>query len=306
MQLITMTLNTAPVGWQGIVVDAPTDWSLVGVNGDAKKGYFRLDSPIASALEVKWERVSGKPDLTVKAREFLSKIDKSASKKKLKFDKEIKHDRADDCSVRFLWRSDRLGQGRLVYCPKCERMILAQVISARDENVAQTASQMLESIRDHREDGWLEWGLYGLGFAVPPGYRIQKQTLMSAYLALNFKKGAHSIVVERWRLASSLLAKYDMQIWYRKDAMPDVKGYRADIMPETVAGGEGLKVSGKRKGLVPAVKSLAYSLTLHPYPDLLTGYVWLEPEQDSLYSIRATHSQGDQIAENIRDLMIAT
>ncbi len=301
-----MTLKSAPVGWQGIVVDAPTDWSLVGVNGDAKKGYFRVDSPVASALEVKWERVSGKPDLMAKAREFLSKIDKSASKKKLKFDKDIKPDRSDDCSVRFLWRSDRLGQGRLVYCPQCERMILAQVISTRDENVAQTASLILDSIRDHRDDGWLDWGLYGLGFAVPPGYRIQKQTLMSAYLALNFKKGAHSIVVERWRLASSLLAKYDMETWYRKDAMPDVKGYRVDISPETVAGREGLKVSGRRKGLVTAVKALAYSLTLHPYPDLLTGYVWYEPEQDSLYSIRATHSQSDQIAEKIRDLIIAT
>ncbi|NLN74935.1 MAG: hypothetical protein GX139_01300 [Armatimonadetes bacterium] len=301
-----MALNTAPVGWQGIVVDAPTDWSLVGVNGDTRKGYFRVDSPIASALEVKWEKISGKgPDLEAKAKEFLANIEKSARKKKLKFDKDIKVDKADPYSVRFLWRSDRLGQGKLVYCPQCERMMIAQVISTRQENVSKTASEILDSIRDHRDDGWVEWGLYGLGFAIPPGYGIQKQTLMSGYLALNYKKGAHTIVVERWGLAGTLLAKDDMATWYRKDAMPDIKGYTVSVEAETIAGGEGLRISGRRKGIVSAVKALAYSLTLNPFPSLLTGFVWHQPEANRLFSVRVTHSANAHVAEKIRDSIIA-
>lgn len=300
-----MTQNTAQVGWQGIVVDAPMDWSLVGVSGDNKKGYFRVDSPVASALEVKWERISGQaPDLMAKAREFLNSIEKSARKKKLKFDREIKSD-GDPASLRFLWRSDRLGQGRLVYCEQCRRLIIAQVIMARDENIAKTASQMLDSIRDHRDDGWLDWGLYGLGFAVPPGYTIRKQTLMSGYLALNFKKGAHTIVVERWGLAATLLAKDDMASWYRKDAMPDVKGYRAVVEPRRVGEFEGLKISGRRRGLISAIKAMACSLTLHSYPDVLTGYVWHQADDNRLFSIRVTHAQGEHTAEKIRDLVLA-
>ena len=42
----------------------------------------------------------------------------------------------------------------------------------------------------------------------------------------------HTIVVERWGLASTLLAKDDMPTWYRKDAVPDIKGYRVEFEPE--------------------------------------------------------------------------
>jgi len=135
-----MAIQTAPVGWHGIIVDAPADWSLVGVNGDAKKGYFRVDSPIASALEVKWEQAFGKkPDLMAKAREFLANIEKSARKRKVKFDTDLKADNGAVDSVRFLLRADRLGQWRLVYCERCDRVVIAQIITTRDENVSKVA-----------------------------------------------------------------------------------------------------------------------------------------------------------------------
>ncbi len=60
--------------------------------------------------------------------------------------------------------------GRLVYCEKCDRLTVAQVVSARGENLSQTAASILASISDHREDSWTQWALYGLEFAVPEGY----------------------------------------------------------------------------------------------------------------------------------------
>lgn len=297
-----MTRSTAPVGWQGMIVDAPDDWSLVGVSGDAKKGYFRVDSPVASALEVKWESAAGKkPDLMVKAREFLANIEKSVKKKKIKFTKELRAE--GDNAVRFLWRAERLGQGRMVYCPDCDRIMIGQVISTREENISKTGSDMLDSMRDHRDDGWVEWALYGLDFAIPPGYSITKQTLMSGYLALFFRKGPRTIVVERWGLANTLVGQDTMEEWYRKDAMPDVKGYRASFLPEATAGHEGLRMDGRRSGIVQMVKAAAYSLTLHPHPGRLTGYVWHCAESNRLFSIRATHTEGEGIAERIRDLI---
>lgn len=299
-----MAEKTAPVGWHGIIVEAPADWSLVGISGDAKKGYFRVDSPVASALEVKWEQAAGKsPDLLAKAREYLSNIEKSVRKKKGKFDKDLKADKHDPNSVKFLWRSDRLGQGRMVHCQKCDRLIIGQVTSARDENLARTASDMLDSIRDHRDDGWVEWALYGIDFAVPPGYLLAKQTLMSGYLSLAFKSGARTIVVERWGLANTLVGKDSIEEWYRKDAMPDVKGFRAGFEQESVAGHEGLRMQGRRKGIVQAAKAAAYSLTLHAFPGLLTGFVWHCEESNRLYSVRVTHSQGEETAQKIRDLI---
>lgn len=297
-----MPEKTARVGWQGITVEAPTDWSLVGVNGDAKKGYFRVDSPVASALEVKWEQgAAKKPDLMAKAREYLSTIEKSVRKKKLRFTRDIKADKDDPNSVRFWWRSDRLGQGRILYCEKCNRVIIAQAIIARDENIAGVVAAILDSIADHREDGWVDWGMYELVFAVPPGYVLDKQKLMSGYLGLFFKDGPRTISVERWGLANTLLARDDIETWYRKDAVPDIKGYKVEFSPQAIAGHEGLAITGRRAGIKQAVKAAAYSLTLHEFPTVLTGGVWHCEESNRLFSVRATHKEGEDVAKRVQD-----
>ena len=48
-----MVEKMAAVGWQGITLNVPSDWALVGVDGDQRKGYFRVDSPVASVIEVR-------------------------------------------------------------------------------------------------------------------------------------------------------------------------------------------------------------------------------------------------------------
>ena len=80
-----MTEKMATVAWHGVTLKVPADWSLVGVNGDEKKGYFRVDGPVASALEVRWSSALGKPpEVIVKARELISSMEKSCKKKKIK------------------------------------------------------------------------------------------------------------------------------------------------------------------------------------------------------------------------------
>lgn len=291
----------AAVGWQGITLQAPLDWSLVGVSGDAKKGYFRVDGPVASAVEVRWSTAFKKtPDLMAKAREFLSDVEKACKKRKVRFSSDLKQ---DGDAVNFLWRADRLGQGRLIYCPECDRVIIAQIVSSRGENIAQIAPVMLKSLKDHRDDGWVDWALYGLQFAVPKGYGIQKQSLMSQYLALHFRDKARLLTVERWGLASTLISKDDLAGWYRKDALPDIKGYKVKVEPKEIFGCNGLKVEGRRGGIIQALRALAYSFTLHPHPKYLTGYVWYSEDANRIFSVRATHGKGEDVAERVRDLV---
>jgi len=290
----------ATVGWQGITLKVPADWSLVGVSGDAKKGYLRVDGTIGSALEVRWSPVLGKaPELVVKAREFLATLEKSSRKSRTKFSSKIREE--DGGSVGFTWRGERLGQGRLIHCERCDRVLIAQVISSPEENVSHLAPAILGSIADHRDDGRVNWALYGLDFTVPEGYRIEKHSLMSGFLSLTFKNGLRSLVVERWGLAETLLEGCSIDEWYRKDAVPDIKGYRLVFTDNEVMGHDGLKVEGRRGGVKQAVRAAAYSLTLHEYPSFLTGYAWLCKDSNRLLGVRATHAAGEQIAEEVRD-----
>ncbi len=299
-----MTNKLATVAWQGVAIQVPEDWSLVGVSGDEKKGYFRVDSPVASAIEVRWSHAAGKaPDLMVKGREFLSSLEKLSRKSKSKFDKSIKQDKDSEHSVSFSWRADKLGQGKLIYCSQCDRVIIAQIISARDENISHLVPVILNSITDHRDDGWTAWALYGMSFAVPQGYKISKQSLMSGYISLQFKKHAQLLTIERWGLASTLLSENAIKEWYKKDAVPDIKGYKIGIIDEEVREHEGLKIEGRRAGIKQALKALVHAATLHPHPKYLTGYVWHCEESNRLFSIRSTHSAGDDTAEKIRDMI---
>ena len=301
-----MSGKTATVAWQGIALKIPVDWSLVGVSGDEKKGYFRVDSPIASALEVRWSSAMGRaPDLMARGREFLANLEKSCKKNKIAFSSKLRPntDTDADDSVSFTWRADRLGQGCLLYCSQCDRVVIAQIISTKDENVSHVAPVILRSIRDHRDDGWVQWAMYGLEFAVPPAYKIEKQTLMSAKLSLFFKDKAKTLAVERWGLAGTMLADEEENLaqWYRKEVLPDVRGYRTELEEQTVKGHLGLKLTGRRGGIKQAVKAAGASLTLHPHPGLMTGYAWYCAGSNRIFSVRATHVRGDDIAEQIRD-----
>ena len=299
-----MAEQMAAVGWQGITLMVPTDWSLVGVNGDEKKGYFRVDGPIASALEVRWASVVDKsPDLMNKAREFISGLEKNYRKKKIKFSSKIKPDNSSGESVNFTWQADQLGQGRLLYCESCKRVIIAQVISVRDDNISHVIPVILSSLCDHRDDGWMDWALYGLAFAIPPGYKIEKQKLMSGYLSLSFKNKARTLIVERWGLANTLLAGDELGEWYSKDVQLDIKGYRVKSEKYEIAGHDGLKTVGKRSGIKQLLKAIAYSFTLYPHPGYLTGYAWHCKESNRLFSIRATHIENDDVAEKVRDFI---
>ena len=123
---------------------------------------------------------------------------------------------------------------------------------------------------------------------------------MSGYLSLSFKRGARTLVVERWGLAATLLADDSLRSWYRKDALPDIKGYKVGFEESEIAGHEGLKLDGRRSGIKQFVKAAAYSLTLNPHPKFLTGFVWHCPDSNRLFSVRATHVEGDNIAEEVR------
>jgi len=295
-----MSEKMAAVGWQGITLKAPTDWSLVGVSGSDQKGYFRVDGPIAAALEVRWSAALGKsPNLEARANEFVNTLEKANRKTKARFSSKVRPARSYKDGVEFSWQGERTGQGRIFYCAECDRVIVAQLTTTSDEDVSKIATAMLGSIRDHRDDGWVDWALYGLRLAVPRGYRIEKQTLMSGYIALDFRSHGKQLVVERWGLAKTLLQENPLPEWFRKDVVPDIKGYRIEMTQEQVRGHEGLIVKGRRSGIKQMAKAAVRSLTLYPHPGLLTALAWHCSESNRLFTVRATHTAGDDIVERV-------
>ncbi|MFQ3548343.1 MAG: hypothetical protein SNJ70_01160 [Armatimonadota bacterium] len=298
---IKLPKDTTKVAWHGIQVTVPEDWSLIGMQGTLEKGYYRVDGPVASALEIRWSDSMGKrPDAAVKVRQLLDRTEKENKKLNKKFSSETNEISSDD--VRYSWVcEDRVGNGRALYCEKCDRMIMAQIISSRNDWHKEYAYEILESINDHREDNLINWGLLGFEFAVPEGFQLFKQVTLSGYLSLWFKKQSKILVVERWGLASSLKGNTSLEDWYRADVLNDIKGYRVNIESNRFREHEALKITGRAYGVMQTLKAIGKSFTLYPHPVLLTGYAWYCEESNRLYAVRGLHVEEDDFVELVRD-----
>ncbi|MEN6519956.1 MAG: hypothetical protein ABFD46_02240 [Armatimonadota bacterium] len=296
--------NRTIIGWQGITVETPDDWGLAAFSGDSEKGYLRADSPISTSVEIRWAAAKSAPDLAARADEFLSLMKKTSRKRKTKFTSKIeaKKDAEPGTPVKFTWKSDRNGYGKLIYCPDCGRVVIAQVVTPSDNNCTSMAFGVVDSIRDHSEPGWRDWSIFGIRAAVPEEFHLEKQTLLSAYTLLRFKGRSGELTIEQWGLAENLLKKYSLEEWYRKDSLAQVKGFKTALETIDEPGHMAMRISGQKIGLVNNIKAIAKSITLRPLPVKLSGYVWHCPEVNRLFSVRLVNNNAALI-ESIRERM---
>lgn len=305
-----MIKDSSTIGWQGIVLQAPKDWCLVAVSGDETKGYFRVDSPLNSAIEIRWEQVKTAPNTEERTKMFLRDLERVVKKKRTGFTYKVKsrkptEDEAETggISTGFTWRGDRNGYGRLMYCPKCQRVVIAQVVSPLDEDLSGLAGEVLASICDHGDEGRQTWALYDLAVSLPAEYKLQRHTLMSSYILLAFKSKKGEVTVERWGLANTLLKRSSIKDWFKVDSLPDYRGFRVNIEEDegTKEGHSGLKLTGKRSGVRQKARSLVSSVTLRPLPQDLSGCVWHCSESNRLFAVRAVQKGASDLVEDIRD-----
>jgi hypothetical protein len=179
-------------------------------------------------------------------------------------------------------------------------VIIAQVIAPLDEDVSSGADRVLSSIMDHTDVGWTAWALYDLQTAVPTEFKLEKQTLMSAYVQLSFKSKYSELNVERWGLASTLLKRMDIVEWFKKDSVPDYKEFRVKIERVEDSDHEMIKVTGRRKGVKQLLRAAVRSLTLRPLPMEVTAYAWHCPESNRLFAVRLIHNGSARILDEVR------
>lgn len=291
-----------------MVLKAPKDWSLVAVTGDEKKGYFRVDSPRSTSAEVRWIEVKSPPDIEARTKDFLRQLEKANKKRKMPFTWQVKPRKqtkietaTGGSSVGFTWRGDRNGYGRLLYCPTCRRVVIAQIVSPLGEDASGVAGELLGTVCDHQDPEWQMWALYDLQVSLPSDYRLVKHSLMSSYIMLSFKSKDAELIVERWGLANTLLKRSGMEDWFRKDSLPDYGGFKLEIKPEDVRGHEGLEVLGRRYGIRQMVRTAARSLTLRPLPQELTTYAWHCTESNRLFAVRVVRDDGGELIGEVMD-----
>ena len=67
-------------GWQGISFTKPMEWELGKVEGDARRGYLRLDNHVLSRMELRWQKHTSKAPLEKILNKHLRNLKREAKK----------------------------------------------------------------------------------------------------------------------------------------------------------------------------------------------------------------------------------
>jgi hypothetical protein len=201
------------VGWQGVSLRVPPEWSVTGFQGDAKEGYLRIDSPGSLVAEVRWAQARKTVDVRRRLDAYLNLVERQAKKRKATFTGRIKPSEDWEGALEFHYRADRKVRGFIRQCPQCHRVVIAQVSGDKDDAVVNVAKQLLSTLQDHSEDGWWTWALLGLVVRLPERFALLKSQVMSGYLMLQFRSRYTEVIVERWGLADVTLKRWTLEEW---------------------------------------------------------------------------------------------
>jgi hypothetical protein len=197
------------VAWNGIRFRAPADWQLAQIGAR----HLVLEDETAPVMEVKWAKVKG--NFSHKAHlKRLTSLQKKQVRKTFKAESIP----ADWETVLtnfqvsgFSWQGNTTqGQGVILFCPSCRKATLIQFFQQKSIENIRILSQVLDSFRDHRQDGQVLWSAYDIRAIVPESYQLKRHRFEAGKFELDFADGSQHICLHRWALASVLLAEQDL------------------------------------------------------------------------------------------------
>ncbi len=211
------------IGWQGVGVYVPDDWSFSGFQGNRKEGLLRIDSAGNIITEIRWMPSKKKDNLHRRVDAYLNDVERLAKKKKAKFTARLEPiDKDGVLAYRYI--ADRTVYGFGKICTDCGRVLIGQVVGRHQDPVQSVYKDIVECVSDHNTDGWDRWGLMGVRFSIPQGLKLDKPKMMSGYLKMPFGKLGKEIIVEKWGLADVSLKRWSLRDWVNQFA--DWKGYK--------------------------------------------------------------------------------
>jgi hypothetical protein len=308
---IPETATWVPFGWQGISALVPDDWSLAEIGGDFQSGRLRLDDADMTRLWVKWS--SSQVDFEKELDRYLANLSKKARRGTTVTTRKglrtiSRRRKPDKRIIGFEWESSGptghvLAQGCAWRCRTCNRTVVSQVMALPSEDVGALAHRVLDSMQDHDLQGRHTWALYGLVLSMPKEFLLQRQELMSYYMELAFSSGKQTVRVERWGMASMLLADKSLAEWARENNKKR-KGVSLEMQPQPAFGHDGLALVGHTRRPLQGIRTGARRLVgLKPAQDFF-GQVWHCPASNRIYGVEGAGLADSALVREVSESIV--
>jgi hypothetical protein len=203
------------LAWNGVSLRVPPHWEVNLLD----MSYLQLSDGFGPVMEIKWQRL--KDDFSHEAQ--LRKLAKHySSGSRLNFQQiplpEEWHKALSRFEAQsFRWHGTKIsGEGAIIYCKTCKRATLVQFYhkTGRDDPLVSLA--VLNSLRDHSEDGLVKWALFGLRASIPERFSLRRHRFHPGHYQLLFQDRQEHLHLSRWGPAEVLLEDGDLQNWFEK------------------------------------------------------------------------------------------
>ena len=282
---------TQLLGWQGLTLTVPADWSVGSVSGDKTEGYLRLDGPDSPRLEIRWSESKGAPELTKTVQRYLTSLQRD---KKQPQPVEVDTDsrfiskrkvNKDDMRA-FTWKGQSAGYGVAWYCKQCSRVVIAQALGRPDEkDLEDRAVRLLSSIEDHPRGDWTTWSLYDLHTEVPRAFDQAGVNLRAGLTELTFKRDTEKLVVARWGMAEVARRGQSLESWARRQFQKQWQPFHPTGEAATFRGHEALTVTGQSTQPFGLVVRLGRHVARKDHADQLVAHIWHCEPTNRLYVV---------------------
>ncbi len=293
--------ETTLIGWQGISVRVPADWTLAAVGGERKSGSLRVTDGRMPRLQVKWS--SKRTDLDRTRKQYIKRLttrrrrptglevntDVRVLSKRAKPKKEI---------LTFAWRGPTCGMGALWNCEICGRSLIAQVSWRPEEEGRKIAQEVLESLDDHGTEGWDVWGVDGLAFLAPTDLQLAGWKRMTRFLEMRFARDGETLKVARWGMVPLVLGERTVLEWYE-----DESRRRRDVTWQAretqIKGHEGAVAWGERRRLAGPLRTRVARAVRRSPAVQFEAWAWHCPEANRLYAVEAVHGGTGDVPQGV-------
>ncbi|MDE2127706.1 MAG: hypothetical protein KGJ62_14070 [Armatimonadetes bacterium] len=315
------------VGWQGVTLDLPPDWTVSGFSLDKMDGYVRVDSPGNGGMTVQvrwlnatrprsgsqslyslttqWMRRTPRvvvgagttPDLRDNLDRMMKDAEKQAKKARRAFESSAKpeHTEGEDGerqAVNFKWQGDGRAQGKIWYCSQCQRVVIAQVVGLQKDAAAISTigALLFQSIRCHSRTDCDLWAIFGLELEVPTDFLLKAHSLTSGHMHLEFRRRAERLLVDRWGLANVTLKRFSLADWVANNAVARVS--RLAAQPELERAPHGAVIRSGGSPLMLRLRMLPEIITApRTFPALLDVAAWECKEANRIMLLQALRNR---------------
>ena len=296
-------------GWQGISCSMPDNWDLASVTGRQKSGYFAFDDERTRRLEIKYDQARrwGQPVLE-KTLEYYFESVRKKLRKRVSFNVEynVKLNSLERIPEEYEyrtygWTSDLVARGIIWLCPTCRRVVIAQCLARPNRVSIREMSDVLVSIRCHAEGDSQTWAVFDHAVDVPKRLMLERNNLRAGLISLTFSGGRERLVVDRLGMASAVLKQTPMDEYVKTVHYRKLKRRRLRFIEEPWHGHDGFRIEGERFRLMYLLPHVGPFVRRLRTADHVAGRVWVSPEANRLFIIRAEGKHSRQLADEVAE-----